>query len=89
MDQVQLLAQIIRQIQGLTTLVLEMASPHRDNSYYALRDHQYYFSREIIDEFRTEMAFALEMQQDTLIELVVREERYSFSLVFAGEGYSE
>lgn len=86
LNQVQLLAQIIRQIQGLTTFVLEMASPHRDNSYYFLRDHQYCFSREIIDEFRTEMAFALEMQQDTLIELVVREERYSFSLVFAGEG---
>lgn len=42
--------------------------------------------RGVIHEFRTELAFALEMQQGTLIGLVVSKERFSVTrLTFAGE----
>lgn len=78
LDQIKPIASIIRKIQGLETLLLDMD---------CLQSRQEcYFSPEIIDMFRTELAFALEIHQATLIELVVREEvNWDNRVVFAGK----
>ena len=76
-DQYKLLARITSQTRGLESLVLELISPESEDEDFA---------EEHIDQFRTELAFALEMQQGTLTELVVCEEQDCESrLVFGGE----
>lgn len=49
-------------------------------------EQEYYFPPETVDKVRTELSFALEIQQATLIELVFREEvNWDNRLVFAGK----
>ena len=52
-------------------------------------EQEYDFPPETIDKVRTELAFALEIQQPTLIELVVREEvNRDNRVIFAGKRLS-
>lgn len=78
LDQMKPIASMIGKIQGLETFLLEM------ECFPSLQE--YYFSPETIDRFRTELAYGLEIQQATLIELVVREEiNWNNRLIFAGK----
>lgn len=73
----ELLVPILSRIQGLEQLVLEIISPGDED-----------ITEELMDKFHAELAFALEMQQGTLTELVVREISIHFCcsrLVFGGE----
>lgn len=75
--QYTLLAPIMQQIKGLESLVLELMSPETEDES---------FSEEEINQFRSELASALEMHQQSLTELVVLEEQpFETSLVFGGE----
>lgn len=75
--QYKLLAPIMQQIKGLESLVLELMSPETEDES---------FSEEEINQFRSELAYALEMHQQSLTELVVLEEQpFETSLVFGGE----
>lgn len=76
-NQYKLLPSILRQIQGLSTLVLEITSPEREDDE---------ITEEIADEFRTELANALEVQQATITELMVTEQQFfDARIVFGGE----
>lgn len=75
--QYKLLAPIMTQIQGLESLVLELISPETEDED---------FPEEEIDQFRSELAYALEMHQASLTELVVCEQQgCETTLTFAGE----
>lgn len=78
-DQYTLPALIISQIQDLESLVLELISPESEDENF--------LEEELIDPFRTELVFALEMQQGILTELIVCEEHTAakISLAFGGE----
>lgn len=75
--QYKLLAPIMTQIQGLESLVLELISPETEDED---------FPEEQINQFRLELAHALEMHQASLTELVVCEQiGCETTLTFAGE----
>lgn len=72
---------MISKIQGLEKVLLEMD--------FLEGEQEYDFPPETIDKVRTELAFALEIQQPTLIELVVREEvNRDNRVIFAGKRLS-
>lgn len=74
--QSRLLAPLLKQIQGLESLVLELISPETEDDI---------FPEEEINQFRLELASALEMHQESLSELVVFEDQTcETSLVFGG-----
>lgn len=76
-DQYKLLAAIMNQIQGLESLVLELISPESEDEDFA---------EEQIDQFRSELAYALSMHQSSLTELVVCEQQdFESVLTFAGD----
>lgn len=73
-DQLELLAPILSQIQDLFTLTLDLVSP-------------YHIHKEKLIKCRREIASALGMQQGTLVELVVRENtNLTRPLLFSGKG---
>lgn len=72
-DQLELLAPILSQIQELFTLTLDLVSP-------------YHIGKEKLGKCRREIASALGMQQETLVELVVRENtNLTRPLLFSGK----
>lgn len=72
-DQLELLAPILSQIQELFTLTLDLVSP-------------YHIDKEKLSKCRRGIASALVMQQETLVELVVRENtNLTRPLLFSGK----
>lgn len=72
-DQLKLLAPILSQILGLFRLTLDLSSPNR-------------IHKKMLNKCRREIVSALGMQQNTLVELLVREDAtFMRPLVFGGK----
>lgn len=72
-DQLKLLAPILSQIQGLLTLTLDLVASSR-------------IHKEKLNKCRREVVYALERQQNSLVELVVKEDTTLMSpLLFSGK----